>query len=75
MVKVKLAGDTVYSVPRDLLPAARRIDPIRHAAAAAWERCANEDIRPMNSISERNGGSGDKKKISLRVTIKLPSAA
>lgn len=52
----------------------QRIDPIRHAATVAWKHYANEDIRPMNTISERNGGSGEFKKISLRVTIKLPSA-
>ena len=51
----------------------QQIDPIRHAAVAAWKNYAGENTPPMNSISERNGGSGEYKKISLRVTIRHSS--
>lgn len=51
----------------------RQFDPIRHAAIAAWRNNANETMRPVNFISECNGGSGEYKKISLRVMIRLPS--
>jgi hypothetical protein len=51
----------------------QRTDPIRHAAAVTWAHYANENIRPMDSIGERSGGSGEYKKISLRVMIRVPS--
>jgi hypothetical protein len=53
----------------------QQVDHVRHAAIAAWRNHANETIQPVNFISESNGGSGEYKKISLRVTIWLPSTA
>lgn len=70
----RTAEATIRVVTEEQPPVVQQIDPIRHAAMAAWKHYANETIRPLNSISERNGGSGEYKKISLRVTIRLPSA-
>lgn len=69
------AETTICIVPEEQVPVVQQIDPIRHAAIAAWTRYANENIRPMNTISERNGGSGEYKKISLRVMIRLHSGS
>lgn len=69
------ADMTIRCDPQEQILMVHRIDPIRHAANVAWGYYANEDMRPMNTISERKGGSGVFKKISLRVTMKLPSAA
>ena len=66
------AEKTNRSIPDERLMM-RQVDPIRHAAIAAWRNHANEIIRPVNFISEFRGGSGEYKKISLRVTIRLPS--
>ena len=71
----RTAEATIRVVTEEQTPVAQRVDPIRHAAIAAWRNHANETIRPVNFFSERNGGSGEYKKISLRVTIRLPSTA
>jgi hypothetical protein len=69
----KSAEAIVCFNPKELVPVVQRTDPIRHAAAVTWAHYANENIRPMDSIGERSGGSGEYKKISLRVMIRVPS--
>ena len=69
----KAAEAIVCLDPKEQVPAVHYIDPIRHAAAVALAHYENENIRPMNSIGERSGGSGEYKKISLRVMIRVPS--
>ena len=69
----KAAEAIVCLNQKELVPVVQHIDPIRHAAAVAWTRNVNENIRPMNSIGERSGGLREYKKISLRVMIRVPS--
>ena len=70
----RTAEATICAVTEEQTSVVQQIDLTRHAAITAWKNYANENMRPMKSISERNGGSGEYKKISLRVTIRLPSA-
>lgn len=69
----RTAETTIRIITKEQIPVVQQIDPIRHAAVAAWKNYAGENTPPMNSISERNGGSGEYKKISLRVTIRHSS--
>jgi hypothetical protein len=69
----KAAEAIVWLNPKELVPVVQHIDTIRHAAAVAWMRYADENIRPLNFIGERSGGLREYRKISLRVMIRVPS--